>query len=313
MSAMKVIAPGFLSLLQDRGRFGYHSSGLTTSGPMDNLAFQWANRLCSNTSTAAAIEISIGGLALQASADTVIAVTGASMPLTINSQPAECWRSHSIKAGDNIALGYARQGCRAYLAVAGGFQVPAQFGSVATVLREGIGGLDGQALKAGDTLAFASTKAHCLLLPKRWRPKYFHTVTLRTIPSYQQHSFKHIQQRLFYSSEYTVSDRCDRMGYKVNGPAISSSLSTMLSEGICLGAVQIPPDGQPIILMQDRQTIGGYPKIGAVLSLDLAKLAQLPPRAKVHFKPITMNCAHNALHLAHSHFCRAQQQLIVVN
>ena len=312
MSCFKVVSPGFLSLLQDAGRYGYHGVGLTTSGPMDALAFNWANLLCGNPVDAVAIEASVGGLTLESQADTVIAVTGAQVPFTINGDEAQLWRSHKIKAGDTIALSFATNGCRSYIAVAGGFQVEQSFGSVATVVREGIGGLAGKALQAGDQLPVKGIDAPCLELPEQLRPHYSKEITLRVIPSYQEQSFSRVQQRIFFGSEYTVSDRCDRMGYKVEGPAIAADISAMLSEGICLGAIQVPPDGQPIVLMNDRQTIGGYPKIGAVLSLDLAKLAQQMPGAKVRFEPITIDCAHNALHLAKSQFERAQSQLTVL-
>ncbi|MCR8923636.1 biotin-dependent carboxyltransferase family protein [Dasania sp. GY-MA-18] len=312
MSCFKVVSPGFLSLLQDAGRYGYHGVGLTTSGPMDALAFNWANLLCGNPVDAVAIEASVGGLTLESQADTVIAVTGAQVPFTINGDEAQLWRSHKIKAGDTIALSFATNGCRSYIAVAGGFQVEQSFGSVATVVREGIGGLAGKALQAGDQLPVKGIDAPCLELPEQLRPHYSKEITLRVIPSYQEQSFSRVQQRIFFGSEYTVSDRCDRMGYKVEGPAIAADVSAMLSEGICLGAIQVPPDGQPIVLMNDRQTIGGYPKIGAVLSLDLAKLAQQMPGAKVRFEPITIDCAHNALHLAKSQFERAQSRLTVL-
>ncbi|MGK0441997.1 MAG: biotin-dependent carboxylase-like uncharacterized protein [Pseudohongiellaceae bacterium] len=313
MNHFKVTSPGFLSLLQDAGRYGYHGVGLTTSGPMDALAFNWANLLCGNSVDAVAIEASVGGLTLESKADTVIAVTGAEVPFTINGETCELWRSHKVKAGDDIALSFATNGCRSYIAVAGGFQVDKSFGSVATVVREGIGGLGGKALQAGDELSVNGADTPCLALPAKWRPEYSQDITLRVIPGYQEHSFSRVQQRMFFSSQYTVSDRCDRMGYKLAGPALKASITAMLSEGICLGAIQVPPDGQPIILMNDRQTIGGYPKIGSVLSLDLAQLAQQMPGGKVRFEPISIDSAHNALLLAKSHFERVQSQLVDVD
>ena len=311
MNHFDVINPGILSLLQDAGRLGRHQIGLTSGGPLDPEAFYWANRLCnipgdSNTSNSnpennTTIEITVGGLQLKAHTDTHIAVTGADMPLTINGEPRETWRSQAVSAGDSIQLGYASEGCRAYLAVAGGFQIEPMFGSSATVVREGIGGLSGTALQQGDKLPCGEYRsAQHWQLPESDRPHYGKQITLRVIPGYQQHSFSRFQQRLFFHNTYTVSDRCDRMGYRLEGPKLVSSIEGILSEGICLGAIQVPADGQPIILMNDRQTIGGYPKIGSVLSLDLAKLAQLTPGGKVNFAAITMDCAHNALHLAQS-------------
>ena len=165
-----MIKPGVLSLVQDAGRLGFHHLGLTTGGPLDSLAFRWVNRLCQNPLTAAALEISVGGLELEAQVDSCFSVTGASLPLAINGRERELWRSHRVKAGDRVTLGFARLGMRAYLAVAGGFAVAPEFGSVATVCREGVGGLGGGPLAAGDVLRITHETdsvepSHCLRLP----------------------------------------------------------------------------------------------------------------------------------------------------
>ena len=299
--------PGMLSLIQDAGRFGAFNIGLTNGGPVDLVAFQWANRLCANKLNATAIEVSVGGLSLTAQLNSTIAVTGANMPLTINGQLKELWRSYHVKAGDVIELGFASQGVRSYLAVAGGFIVEPSFGSTATVCREGIGGLAGGKLKASDVLACANQQSKDnLILAEKFRPKFSNEVVLQTVPSYQQQHFSSLQQRLFFSSEYTVSQNFDRMGYRLEGQKISCDINGILSEGICHGAVQIPADGQPIVLMNDRQTIGGYPKIGAVVSVDTAKLGQLSQGGKVRFEPITMEQAHNIFHLNLSRFNRTE-------
>lgn len=302
---------GLLSLIQDAGRFGALNLGLTNGGPLDLLAFQWANRLCSNALNATAIEISVGGLILTAQVDTTLAVTGANMPLTINGAVKGLWRSYHVKAGDIISLGFATQGVRSYLAVANGFCITPSFGSTATVCREGIGGLHGGKLLAGDVLACAqrNTKNNLeknLLLADELRPEYTNEIILHTIPSYQQQHFSSHQQRLFYSNEYTVSKSFDRMGYRLEGKAIACDIEGILSEGICHGAIQIPADGQPIVLLNDRQTIGGYPKIGAVSSVDTAKLGQLNQGGKVRFESISMEQAHNLFHLNLSRFNRTE-------
>lgn len=287
-----------LSLIQDAGRFGHYAIGLTNGGAIDPEAYQWANRLCENEPGASAIEISIGGLVLIAQQDATIAVTGASMALKINNQLKALWQSYAIKAGDVIELGYAKVGLRCYLAVAGGFIIKQSFGSTSTVCREGIGGLHGDKLKAGDVLPCSTqlNKSN-LILPEALRPKYTNNAVLHTVPSYQQKQFSSYQQRLFYSSEYQVSKNYDRMGYRLSGQKIVCDVNGILSEGICYGAVQIPADGQPIVLMNDRQTIGGYPKIGAVSSVDMAKLGQLKQGDTVRFEPISMEKAHNYFHL----------------
>ena len=298
---------GMLSLIQDAGRFGAFNIGLTNGGPLDLQAYQWANRLCANELNATAIEISVGGLALIAQLDTTIAVTGANMPLTINGQVKDLWRSYHVKAGDVIELGYASEGVRSYFAVADGLTIAESFGSTSTVCREGVGGLTGEKLKTGDILPCSSqNRKQNLVLSDKFRPKYMSEVVLHTVPSYQQQYFSSHQQRLFFSCEYQVSKHFDRMGYRLEGQKISCDIEGVLSEGICHGAVQIPADGQPIVLMNDRQTIGGYPKIGAVSSIDSAKLGQLGQKGKVRFEPISMEQAHNLYHLNLSRFKRTE-------
>lgn len=307
MSGFKVVQPGILTLIQDAGRFGQHGIGLTTGGPLDPLAFKWANRLCGNDLNAATLEVSIGGLVLEAQIETRLCLTGAVMPLKVNGEERDSWRTHSILPGDKIELGYATEGARAYLAIAGGFQISPSFGSCATVTREGIGGLDGGKLKAGDLLpAAAASRGEHWLLPDIYRPTYGNHACLRVIPGYQQHAFSHYQQRLFFSNDYKVTDRSDRMGFRLEGPQIKPSIDGILSEGICHGAIQVPADGQPIVLMNDRQTIGGYPKIGSALSLDTAELAQLLPGSTVSFEPITLEDAHNIHALVASYFDRVE-------
>ncbi len=299
MSSFQLIAAGVLSLLQDNGRFGQGALGLTTGGAMDAPSAYWANRLLGNNSNASLIECSVGGLQLLAQTDSYVAVTGAELPLTINGKPAELWTVHKIQQGDLIELGMVSKGLRAYLAVAGGFNVTPQFGSASTVLREGIGGLNGHKLQTGDLLSVPTVPLlPRLSLPQQYRPQFNRTLTLRLVEGYQAHSFTSTERQRFYLHSYKVTPQADRMGYKLSGAAISCQQTQLLSEGICYGAVQIPPDGQPIVLLNDRQTLGGYPKIGAVLSLDCALLAQATAGTEIYFTPISPELAHNALCLA---------------
>ncbi len=298
MSAFKVIQPGLLTLIQDGGRFGQHRIGLTNGGPLDSQAFYWANKLCSNTSNCSTLEVSIGGLVLEANTQTFIAVTGANIPLTINGTVAPLWQTLAIKAGDKIAFGFAVKGARAYLAVSGGFTVDPSFTSTATVVREGVGGINGTKLQQGDLLTCNQTLTCKLFaVPSAEIPSYEDDLTLRVILGYQQQAFDQIQQQLFFSSQYQLSDKIDRMGFRLQGQKVTSSLNGILSEGICHGAIQIPADGQPIVLMNDRQTIGGYPKIGSVIARDTARLSQLMPGSNVRFKKISLEKAHNINHL----------------
>lgn len=299
MSSYTVLAPGVLSLLQDLGRFGQATLGLTTGGPMDPQSAYWANRLLSNPQGSTLIECSVGGLQLKANGSSYIAVTGANAALTINGKAAQAWTTHKVSNGDVIELAMASQGLRCYLAVAGGFDVKPQFGSTSTVLREGVGGLNGNKLQAGDSLPAAQvTSLPRLQLPAQYRPQFNRILTLRLIEGYQAASFASTERQRFYLNSYQVTPQADRMGYKLKGGAIRCQQSQLLSEGICYGAVQIPPDGQPIVLLNDRQTLGGYPKIGSVLSLDCALLSQAGAGVEVYFTPISAEQAHNALCLA---------------
>jgi len=298
MSGFKVVQPGILTLIQDGGRIGHHRIGLTTGGPLDREAFHWANRLLGNDSNATVLEVSIGGLLLEAQVDSAIVLTGGELPLKINGVEQERWCVHPVKAGDRIEAGFSTAGARGYLAVAGGFQIEHSFDSAATVTRESLGGLNGDKLAQGDQLAAQPATAPRLRLPEQYRPNYSADVTLRVICGYQQHAFSQVQKRMFFSSEYTVTDRADRMGYRLEGPQITPSIDGILSEGICHGAIQVPADGQPIVLLNDRQTIGGYPKIGSMIARDTGRMCQLLSGAKVSFEEISVEDAHNLHWLA---------------
>jgi biotin-dependent carboxylase-like uncharacterized protein len=292
VSGFRVIEPGVLSLFQDQGRFGNHSQGLTQGGPLDAFAFECANRLVRNAPSATALEISIGKLGIECEVETTLAVTGAVMPLTINGQTKAAWRSHRVRPGDRLTLGHTKKGCRCYLAVTRGFVAKKFFGSTSTVLREGLG----RALKAGDIMGCGASKDEGdLALPTKEIPSYGDEVCLRVIPGYQHDLFADDARDVFFGNEYRVTKQCDRMGYRLEGPSVESTRPTLLSEGISLGAIQIPADGQPIILLNDHQTIGGYPKIGFVLSCDLAPLAQCNPGARVRFESKTIGDAQEIL------------------
>lgn len=328
-ACLKIISPGTLSLLQDAGRFGMTALGLTQGGPLDGHSFAWANALVGNPLHSTVIEHSIGGLIVQATADCTVAVTGAVLPLLLNGKAVACWQAISLKAGDELELGYMTQGLRAYLAVSGGLAVALQFGSSATVMREGVGGLhqDGSKLAAGDQIPLAgqatlpalttpSSQVQQFSLPplvsvaaltraEQKQASASTVLSLRLLEGYQYHLFSAVERARFYLNSYQVSTHCDRMGYKLSGSAISCNSRALLSEGISLGAVQIPPDGQPIVLLNDRQTLGGYPKIGTVLSLDCWRLAQTPPGSLVQFSPLDSYQVHNALALYRAGFSPA--------
>ena len=230
--AFIVTQPGILSLLQDLGRFGQHHIGITNGGPLDKLSFDWANRLLDNKPNDCVIEVSFGGLVLRAEIDTYIAVTGGDGELTINQRIVPKWQTHAINKGDSINFGFAKTTQRQYLAVKGGFKVESSFGSCSTVVREKIGGLNGNALKTNDTLPCLSLKGKTFShtsVNKADRPSYITSqkdedIILRVILGYQKDAFSNIQKARFFNNEFKVSDKCDRMGFRLTGPEIKPCL-----------------------------------------------------------------------------------------
>lgn len=286
----RVLGAGPLTLLQDDGRLGCHRLGLTEGGPLDRLSFDWANRLCGNRAGTPALEITLGRLRLEALTATRVAITGATAPIRINRHSVDGWRSHNLAAGDRLEIGLAKTGCRLYLAVTGGFMADDQFGSVATVAREGLGGHKGGGapVSTGDILHCAPTTVdRCFVVPPSLRPPCGGGALLHVIPCLDSRTSLRGIRRRFFTQEYRVGARSDRMGYRLEGKPLACPSTTLLSAGLALGTVQLPPDGQPIVLLHDHQTIGGYPKLGVVASSDLRLLAQLRPGETVCFTPVT--------------------------
>ena len=285
MAEMTVLKPGLHTTIQDTGRRGYCRQGLSEGGALDEHAFHWANKLLSNEQAAACLEILLGKFEAEFSDDTVIAVTGADVPVSLNDRTLLMWCSYRVKRGDVIRFGQARNGLRVYLGVAGGWQTPCHFGSRSVVVREQLGGLDGGPLKQGDQLAYHPCDDLVLrCMPPVHRPDYRERLIVKVIPGYQFEQFSVVARRTFETADYMISNDISRMGYKLTGPVVAAQSTRLASEGIAYGAVQIPPDGQPIILLKDRQTIGGYPKIGCVASLDCARLSQCSPGTQVNFE-----------------------------
>ncbi|KHF24494.1 biotin-dependent carboxyltransferase family protein [Solemya velum gill symbiont] len=289
--SFEVLKPGHFSCIQDLGRVGYQHLGITTGGPMDEHAFSWANRLLGNSPNVAQVEITYGVLSLLAETDAMIAITGADLDARINDIHVAPWFSYSVAAGDRLEFNTPLSGLRAYLAVVGGFSATHKLGSCATVAREGIGGITGQGdyLTKGDRLNFDPHAHRSRATVPTWAiPDYDAQLALGVVPGYQAAQFPDDELEKFFSSSYEVTKNIDRMGYRLSGAAIDSGLDGIISEGICYGAIQVPGDGQPIILMKDRQTIGGYPKIGSLTALGAAQLSQRGPGASVNFYPITL-------------------------
>ncbi|MCH9691214.1 MAG: biotin-dependent carboxyltransferase family protein [Gammaproteobacteria bacterium] len=294
---LTVLTAGPLSLLQDPGRRGHQHLGVSCGGPMDEHAFNWANHLLGNLSNAVQIEITLGPFRCRFDQATVIALTGADMLAKLNGKPISGWQSHCVQAGDHLELGVATSGLRAYLAVSGGFQTATVLGSAATVLRDQLGGRDGSGkpLGIGDTIEFPRPQIHGQKqVPAKYIPSYARSIEVAVIPGYQYAHFTVAARERFFCSIYTVSTQIDRMGYRLSGPSINYPEQTLYSEGVALGSIQIPADGQPIVLMRDRQTIGGYPKIGCVTAKDLSRLAQCLPGSSVQFYKASLESAQKA-------------------
>lgn len=295
MSRLTIEASTPLCLLQDAGRFGVRHLGVTQGGGLDWRSMSWANWLLGNGLDASVIEITLGGFSVVAEGDCLLALAGADLGAQIDGQPLAPWRSFKLGKGQRLQFTQPLLGARAYLAAPGGFDAPKVLGSTATVVREELGGLDGmgRALAKGSSLKY-STEAPLLVreLPREHVPDFNLDTPLDLVLGAQIGEFS--GQSLFdaFNSAWTLDSRADRMGIRLLGTALQYQGKPMISEGIPLGAVQVPPDGQPIVLLNDRQTIGGYPRLGALTPLALARLAQCLPGAKVRLKPVVQDVAH---------------------
>lgn len=294
MSALKVEKSTPLCLLQDAGRFGVRHLGVTQGGAADWVSMSWANRLLGNPLDAAVIEVTLGGLTLLAEEDCCLALAGADLGAMLDERPVAPWRSIFIAKGQRLGFAQPLQGARAYLAAPGGFDAPKVLGSCASVGREELGGLDGlgKALATGDQLRYRGSTWTLGELPANQIPDLNDSSALDVVLGAQIGQFS--GQSLFelFNSDWTLDSRADRMGIRLLGPELVYQGRPMISEGIPLGAIQVPPDGQPIVLLNDRQTIGGYPRIGALTPLSLARLAQRLPGSTLRLKPVMQHVAH---------------------
>jgi len=286
---------GPLALIQDTGRFGVGHLGVTQGGAADWISFRWANWLLGNAPDSAALEIVMGGnLTLVATTEVRLALTGADLGATIDGQPLATNTSFLLRPGQTLIFSQPRRGLRAYLAFPGGLDAPTILGSRACTAREQIGGLydDGRPLQTGDQLTWQGSSPGERRLPEGVAPAMPGKSCLLSMVLGSQAS--HFGGRSLYNAfnqPWTVDNRADRMGIRLTGQPLHCKLGGIISEGIPLGAVQIPPDGQPIILMNDRQTIGGYPRLGALTPMACALLAQCLPGTEVHLRPISASQA----------------------
>jgi antagonist of KipI len=283
---------GLLTTVQDLGRQGHQHEGVPVGGAMDDVALRLANLLAGNAPDAAALEATLDGPTLRFTRETRIAVTGADMAWTVDGRPVWPWHSMLVPAGATLASSVARTGCRGYLAVAGGFDVPTLLGSRSTFTAAAMGGLHGRPLRAGDQLAVppewaappaARRGARERAISASMRPQYGSIVRLVTGPRFD--ALTPASRARLLGEPFRVSAHSDRMGVRLEGGDMLAlrAAGDTLSAGVAMGTVQLPTGGEPIILMADRQTTGGYPRLGEVATVDLPLVAQLRPGDSVRF------------------------------
>lgn len=296
MDVFSVLTPGAYTTVQDEGRYGYQQMGIPVSGVLDSFSFRVANMLVENHVNCAVLEITVMGPRLEVLSEADIAITGAEMGMTLNDQPVQCWKSIKVKPGDILGINQVKSGCRAYLAVTGGIDVPDVMGSRSTYVGGNIGGYYGRSLKPGDIIKrgkklLLDTERH---LSTAMIPQYSSNIVIRAVPGPQDEFFDEGLKTLF-ESEFMVSAKADRMGYRLQGPVIKhreEMPKSIISEPSVPGGIQVPADGQPIVLLVE-QTVGGYTKIATVISTDLSRVAQATPGDTICFEQVTLETAHD--------------------
>ncbi|AJA49953.1 KipI antagonist [Clostridium pasteurianum DSM 525 = ATCC 6013] len=305
---IKVLNPGLFTTIQDLGRPGFQKYGVVVGGAMDLEALRIANILVGNKEGEAAFEITLIGPELMLEKGTLLAITGADISPTIDGRDAPMWRPIYLKEDSLLKFGPCKSGCRSYLAFAGGFKLKNIMESKSTYIKAGIGGYKGRTLKKDDIIELENSKEASIDIIKRISsissmnkyifPKWYVNHIKRTkgkvnsIRVFRERQFENFTQESineFFKSQFNISVKSDRMGYRLNGVKLNlREPLEMISEPVYLGTIQVPPDGNPIILLADRQTIGGYPKIAQIASVDISKIVQLKPNEKVIFKKISL-------------------------
>lgn len=296
MSAFKVLAPGGFTTIQDNGRFGYQQMGIPVCGVLDSFSSKGANILVGNDENQAVLEITVMGPSLEITKEMDIALTGAKMGMTLNDKPIEQWKSIKVGPGDILTISQIQSGCRSYLAFSGGLKVPKIMGSFSTYVSGKIGGFMGRSLQKGDILETNNAKVlnRPRSFPRQMIPRYPSDPVIRLILGPQDDHFDQGILALL-ESNYMVTAKADRMGYRLQGPLVplkSGMPKSIVSEPSMPGSIQIPPDEQPIILLVE-QTVGGYAKIATVISSDLSKVAQTTPGDTIKFEKTDLETAVN--------------------
>ena len=327
--AISVLKPGLLTTVQDLGRFGHQKTGLVASGALSAEALRTANLLVGNSEAAAGLECTLRGPTLRFATDVLLALTGADLAATINGQLVPRGRPVAVRAGAVLVFGAPQVPGRAWLAVAGGMAVPPVLGSRATYLRAALGGFEGRALRAGDVLPVGEWPASSMRLfaqcaptePAGWAAapwRIAHTptprpgaeVVVRALAGPEYAQFTPESQRAFWEETFPVTTETDRMGCRLSGSPLARTTSTeLLSSAVTFGTVQVPAAGQPIVLLADCQTTGGYPRLAQVISADLGQLAQALPGTRLRFQQVSLAEA-QALYLAQEQRLRALARAI---
>ena len=291
--------PGILTTVQDEGRFGYQQFGVSPAGPMDTQSFYLANILAGNRRSEGLLEMTFSGPTLKFQKDNIIAVTGASMSPCVNGEPVPMYLAVFVRAGYPLSFGMtAGCGSRGYLDFAGGVYIPLGMGSKATLMRNKLGGIEGRKLEKGDAIGFASPKTELPNMPlRRLAPERFPTgeLTLRVVAGPQDTDFSEEELKRFFWYSAKITNEFDRMGCRLEReePLKHIGDGNIITDGIAFGSIQVPSNGQPIIMLADRQSTGGYSKIGTVISVDLPKLTQSVPGMRVRFVRVGIELAQN--------------------
>lgn len=294
MRTIQVLSPGLFTTVQDLGREGFGPMGVSPSGAADPIALRLGNRLVGNAEGSAALEMTLLGGTFVFPEGASVALTGSDFGATLEGVPVGPWESFEVKPDQTLRLGPTRSGARSYLCVRGGITVKPFLGSASTHILSGLGGLDGRPLRKGDVLNVGPAEAlfRKRTLASRVRKVLAARKVFRVTPGPQSDWFPESAQRLFYGSTYRVAEESNRMGLRLEGPPLPEhSGGHMITEGVSLGAIQVPSGGQPIILFVEQQTTGGYPKIANVISADLPYAGQLRPRDEVRFELVTWETA----------------------
>ena len=315
---IRVTRGGLLTTVQDLGRAGMQQHGVAAGGAMDAPAHRIANLLVGNPDSAATLECTMLGPALELTEDALLAIAGGDLGATLDDQAAPLWCPFLAPAGSVLSFTAPRAGCRAYVAVAGGIDVPVVLGSRATDLIAGIGGIEGRALHAADALEAGSATDLSRLIRDRLHadpgharsagrsllPRGTTEPVVRIIRGPEYERFSAASRQLMTAGAFTVTPQSNRMGIRLTGPALSlAGLYDLHSSPVSTGTIQVPPSGDPIVLMADHQTIGGYPRIASVITVDLPLLAQAPPGLHVRFREVSVAEA-QSLYLGREHDLR---------